>query len=87
MFLHNLLNVLVQIANKMGLQKKVLSPNEKLRGLSPRANYTDRATAACRRVSANFYGERVPRGQSDGFLRPYSRFSRPDYLLIIVYYK
>jgi hypothetical protein len=25
MFLHNLLNVLVQIANKMGLQKKLLS--------------------------------------------------------------
>jgi hypothetical protein len=25
MFLHNLLNVLVQIANKMGLQKKVLA--------------------------------------------------------------
>jgi hypothetical protein len=28
----------------------------KLRGLSPWANYTDRATAACRRSSANFCG-------------------------------
>jgi hypothetical protein len=26
----------------------------KLRGFSPQANYTDRATAACREVSANF---------------------------------
>jgi hypothetical protein len=33
-----------------------------LRGLSPRANYTDRATAACRR---------------DGSLRPYYQISRP----------
>jgi hypothetical protein len=27
-----------------------------LRGLGPRANYTDRANAACRRISANFCG-------------------------------
>jgi hypothetical protein len=33
-----------------GLYKK------KLHGLSPRANYTDRATAACRRSDANFCG-------------------------------
>jgi hypothetical protein len=26
-------------------------------------------------VSANFCGERVSRGQCDGYLRPYSRFS------------
>jgi hypothetical protein len=39
----------------------------KLHGLSPRANYTDRAIA-------NLCGERVPRGQRDGSLRPYSRF-------------
>jgi hypothetical protein len=26
MFLHNLLNVLVQIANKMGFQNKILGP-------------------------------------------------------------
>jgi hypothetical protein len=32
----------------------ILKNKTKLRGLSPRANYTDRATAACREVSANF---------------------------------
>jgi hypothetical protein len=30
---------------------------------------------------ANFCGERVPRGQRDGSLRPYSRFSRQEPLL------
>jgi hypothetical protein len=29
-------------------------------------------------VSANFCGYRVPRGQRDGFLRPYSQFCRPE---------
>jgi hypothetical protein len=29
---------------------------KKFRGFSPPANYTDRATAACREVSANFSG-------------------------------
>jgi hypothetical protein len=81
--LHSLPNVLVQIANKMGLQKKIdlyaayglietglfdvilcrfiartyfmyiesyfLCNRFIVRGLSPRANYTDQATAACRR--------------------------------------
>jgi hypothetical protein len=28
-------------------------------------------------IRANFCGQKVPRGQSDGFVRPYSRFSRP----------
>jgi hypothetical protein len=30
---------------------------------------------------ANFCGYRVPRDQRDGFLRPYSRFSRQEPLL------
>jgi hypothetical protein len=34
-------------------------------------------------VSANFCWYRVSRGQRDGFLRPYSRFSRPKPLLFI----
>jgi hypothetical protein len=29
-------------------------------------------------VSANFWGSRMPRGQRDGSLRPYSRFYRPE---------
>jgi hypothetical protein len=33
------------------------------------------------KVIANFYGWRVPRGQRDGYLRPYSRFSRQEPLL------
>jgi hypothetical protein len=49
----------------------------KLRGLSPLANYTDRVTAPVGEVNAKFCGSRVPRGQLDGSLRPYSRFSIP----------
>jgi hypothetical protein len=36
--------------------KKLTKKKAKLRGLSPRTNYTDRATAACREVIANFCG-------------------------------
>jgi hypothetical protein len=32
-------------------------------------------------VIANLCGQKVPRGQRDGFLRPYSRFSRQEPLL------
>jgi hypothetical protein len=46
-FLHNMLNILVQIANKMGLFAYLLSYllTYLLCGLSPQAKYTDRATA------------------------------------------
>jgi hypothetical protein len=44
----------------------------KLHGLSSRANYTDRATAACRRSDCH---------EGDGTLRPYSRFSMQEPLL------
>jgi hypothetical protein len=57
----------------------------KLHGLSPRANYTDRATELPRLVGeviANFCGQRVPRGHRDGSLRPYSQFPRQEPLLI-----
>jgi hypothetical protein len=54
----------------------------KLRRLSPRANYTARATVACRR-SVNFCGQRLACGQRDRSLRPYSRFSRPESLLFL----
>jgi hypothetical protein len=51
-------------------------------GLSPRANYTDRTTAACQRSDCQlFCGYRVPRGQLDGSLLPYSPFSRQEPLL------
>jgi hypothetical protein len=49
-----------------------------------RANYTDRATAACRRSDSLLFADRGwPRGQRDGFLRPYSRFSRQEPLLFL----
>jgi hypothetical protein len=52
---------------------------KKLHGLSPRANYTDRATAACRRSDCQLLRiESVPHGQRDGSLWPYSRFSRQE---------
>jgi hypothetical protein len=34
-------------------------------------------------LSANFCGYKVPRGQHDGSLRPYSRLSRPEPLLFL----
>jgi hypothetical protein len=34
-------------------------------------------------VSANFCGSRVPRGQRDGSLPPYSQISRPKSLLFL----
>jgi hypothetical protein len=37
----------------------ILYTKKKLHGLSPRANYTDRATTACREVIANFCGKKV----------------------------
>jgi hypothetical protein len=56
----------------------------KLRDLSPRAIYTDRATATCRRSYCQlFCGYRVSRGQRDESLRPYSRISRPESLLFL----
>jgi hypothetical protein len=58
-----------------------LKKKTKLHGLSPRANYTDRATAACRRSDCQLLRIKVPRGQRDGSLRPYSRFSRQEPLL------
>jgi hypothetical protein len=55
---------------------------KKLRGLNPRVNYTDRATAACRRSLCQRLLI-VPRGQRDESLRPYSRLSKPDPLLFL----
>jgi hypothetical protein len=51
-------------------EKSTKKIKTKLRGLNLRANYTDLKT---NEVSANFCGKRVPRGQRDGSLRPYSR--------------
>jgi hypothetical protein len=54
---------------------------KKLHGLNPRANYTDRATAACRRSDCQLLWREGACGQRDGSLRPYSRFSRQEPLL------
>jgi hypothetical protein len=54
----------------------------KLHGLSPRANYIDRATAAYRRRDCQLFCRwKVPPGQRDGSLQPYCRFSRQESLL------
>jgi hypothetical protein len=54
----------------------------KLHGLSPRANYTDQATAACRRSDCQLLRiEGATCCQRDGSPRPYSRFSRQEPLL------
>jgi hypothetical protein len=52
-----------------------------LRGLSPRANYTDERPLFVCEVIANFCRQRVSRGQRDESLRPYCRFSRQEPLL------
>jgi hypothetical protein len=57
--------------------------NKWLHGLSPRANYTGRATVACRRSDCQHLRLSVPRGQRDGYLREYSRFSRQESLLFL----
>jgi hypothetical protein len=46
-----------------------------------RLNYPGFSPPLVFEVSANVCGYRVPRGQHDGSLRPYSRFSRPQLLL------
>jgi hypothetical protein len=51
---------------------------KKLRGLSPRENYTDRATAA--KLVANLWVEGAT--WCDGFLRLYSRLFRPAVTVI-----
>jgi hypothetical protein len=56
---------------------------EKLRGFSPRANYIDRATAACRRNKCQFLRIEVSHSQSNRSPRQYSRFSRPKPLLFL----
>jgi hypothetical protein len=55
---------------------------EKLRGLSPSANYTERPQLFGE-VSGNFCGLCVLRGERDGSPRLYSRISRPQPLLFI----
>jgi hypothetical protein len=59
-------------------------PKLKLRGFSSRANYTDRATAACRRSWCQpLRIEIVSRGQRGGSLQPQCWFSRPEPLLFL----
>jgi hypothetical protein len=55
---------------------------KKLHGLSPRANYTDRATSACRRSDCQLV--RIEGATSSAWRIPpavFSRFSRPELLL------
>jgi hypothetical protein len=59
----------------------VIMRQTKLHGLSLQANYTDRATAACRRSDCQLLRIEVPRGQHDGSLQTCSRFSRQEPLL------
>jgi hypothetical protein len=54
-----------------------------LRGFRPRGNYTDRANAACRRNLCQICGLRVLSCQYNESLQPYSRFYRPEPLLLI----
>jgi hypothetical protein len=63
-----------------GVANPGLSNNNitKLRGLSPRANYTDRATAACRRSRYKLF-----RTGGVTWSAPYSRLSRPEPLLFL----
>jgi hypothetical protein len=58
--------------------------NTKLHGLSPRANYTDRATAACPWSNCQLLGiegATWPAWQIPTAVLPYSRFSRQEPLL------
>jgi hypothetical protein len=54
---------------------------KKFHGLSPRANYTDRATAACRRSDCQLVRIEGVTWSAGRIPRPYSRFSRQEPLL------
>jgi hypothetical protein len=54
---------------KIQINQIITKNKNKLHGLSPRVNYTDRATAACRRSDCQLL--RMVSGQRDGSLRPY----------------
>jgi hypothetical protein len=61
---------------------KTLSPKSSVAWVRERTTPTERPPLVCE-VNANFCGWRVPRGQRDGSLRPYSRLSRPEPLLLL----
>jgi hypothetical protein len=58
-----------------------LTQKEKLSVFSPRANYTDLATAACQRSQCQLSRTGMSCSQCDGSLRPYFRFCSPEQLL------
>jgi hypothetical protein len=60
-----------------------LKQQNKLRGLSPLANYTDRAIAE---ANAKFCGWTVLRCQHDGSQWAYSRFSRPAVMPLYLFF-
>jgi hypothetical protein len=61
----------------------IIHITNKLPGQSPLANYTDWATSSCWWSRCQIFLYKVPRGQRDGSLLPYSRFSRPEPLLFL----
>jgi hypothetical protein len=68
-------------AKSLLLTSECLKQKKNFRGLSPRANYTDRATAAYRRSYCQILRIEEPSGQSERSLRQYTRISRPGPLL------
>jgi hypothetical protein len=62
---------------------KSLTDETLLRGLSPRSNYTDRATAVLAKLVPTFVDRGVSRGQRNVLPRPYSWLSRPEQLLFL----
>jgi hypothetical protein len=70
-------HVWVLCCNRLTLHLK----KTKLHGLSPWANYTDRATAACRRSDCQLLRIEGDTWSAWRIPRPYSRFSRQESLL------
>jgi hypothetical protein len=60
---------------------RFLSRKKKLHGLSPRANYTNRATAACRRSDCQLLRIEGATWSAWRIPKPYSGFSRQEPLL------
>jgi hypothetical protein len=54
--LHSVIYRKIVLFIDIAMRTSNLKKKKNLHGLSPRANYTDRATAACRRVIANLCG-------------------------------
>jgi hypothetical protein len=71
-------NIYLVFSTFVSRSTSLLKQKKKLHGLSPRANYTDRATVACRRSDCQLLRIKGATWSAWRSLRSYSRFSRQE---------